>query len=47
VRAALEVLVDHELTRRHERAVAARIRAARFGQVQTVDTFDSVQRRVM
>jgi len=40
VRAALEVLVDHELARRRERTVAARIRAAKFVQVQTVDTFD-------
>jgi DNA replication protein DnaC len=40
VRAALEVLVDHELTRRREQRVAARIKAARFGQVQTVDTFN-------
>jgi DNA replication protein DnaC len=40
VRAALEVLVDHELARRRERAVAARIRAAKFVRVQTVDTFD-------
>jgi DNA replication protein DnaC len=40
VRAALEALVDHELARRSERLVAARIRAAKFVEVQTVDTFD-------
>jgi DNA replication protein DnaC len=40
VRAALEVLVDHELARRSDRAVAARIKAAKFVQVQTVDTFN-------
>ncbi len=40
VRAALEALVDHELARRSERAIAARIQAAKFVQVQTVDTFD-------
>jgi len=40
VRAALEALVDHELARRSDRRVAARIRAARFVQVQTVDTFN-------
>ena len=40
VHAALEALVDHELARRRERASAARIQAAKFVQVQTVDTFD-------
>jgi DNA replication protein DnaC len=40
VRAALEALVDHELARRHERAIAARIQAAKFVQVQTVDSFN-------
>jgi DNA replication protein DnaC len=40
VRAALEALVDHELARRRERTIAARIRAAKFVQVQTVETFD-------
>jgi DNA replication protein DnaC len=40
VRAALETLVDHELARRSDRAVAARIKAAKFVQVQTVDTFN-------
>ena len=47
VRAVLEGLVDRELTRRREQQVAARIKAARFVQVQTADTFNSVQRRVM
>jgi DNA replication protein DnaC len=32
--------VDHELARRTERAIAARIQAAKFVQVQTVETFD-------
>ncbi len=40
VRAALEALVDHELARRSDRAVAARIKTAKFVQVQTVDTFN-------
>ncbi len=40
VQAALEALVDHELARRRERAIAARIQAAKFVQVQTVDSFD-------
>ena len=40
VQAALEALVDHELARRRARAIAARIQAAKFVQVQTVDTFD-------
>jgi hypothetical protein len=43
----LEGLVDRELTRRREQQVAARIKAARFVQVQTADTFNSVQCRVM
>jgi hypothetical protein len=47
VQAVLEALVDHELARRRERLVAARILAAKFVEVQTVDTFNSVQRRVM
>jgi DNA replication protein DnaC len=40
VRAVLEALVDRELARRREHQVAARIQAAKFGQVQTVDTFN-------
>lgn len=40
VRAVLEALVDHELARRRERLVAARILAAKFVEVQTVDTFN-------
>jgi len=40
VREVLEALVDRELARRREQRVAARIKAARFGQVQTVDTFN-------
>ncbi|MBI2001945.1 MAG: ATP-binding protein, partial [candidate division NC10 bacterium] len=40
VRAALETLVDRELARRAERTVAARIKAAKFVQVQTADTFN-------
>lgn len=40
VRAVLEALVDRELARRAERTVAARIKAAKFIQVQTVDTFN-------
>jgi len=40
VRAALEALVDRELARRTEAKVAARIKAAKFGQVQTVETFN-------
>jgi hypothetical protein len=32
--------VDRELARRTEAKVAARIKAAKFGQVQTVDTFN-------
>ena len=40
VREVLEALVDHELARRRERLVAARIRAAKFVEVQTADTFD-------
>ena len=47
VRAVLEALVDRELAQRTEQQVAARIKAARFVQVQTADTFNSVQRRVM
>ena len=47
VRDALEGLVDRELARRSEQKVAARIKAARFVQLQTVETFNSVQRRVM
>jgi crotonobetainyl-CoA:carnitine CoA-transferase CaiB-like acyl-CoA transferase len=47
VRAGLEALADRELARRTEHTVAARIQAAKFVRVQTVDTFDSVQRRVM
>jgi len=40
VRAALEALADQELARRHERTIAARIQAAKFVQVQTLDTFN-------
>jgi DNA replication protein DnaC len=40
VQTALEALVDQELARRRERAIAARIQAAKFVQVQTVDTFN-------
>ena len=40
VERALEALADHELARRRERAITARIQAAKFVQVQTVDTFD-------
>jgi hypothetical protein len=47
VRHVLEELMDRELTRRREQQVAARIKAARFVQLQTVDTFHSVQCRVM
>lgn len=39
VREVLEALVDRELARRSEQKVAARIKAARFVQLQTVDTF--------
>lgn len=37
---ALESLCRAELTQRKERSVAYRIDQARFGQIQTVDTFD-------
>ena len=47
VREVLEQLVDQELARRSEQKVAARIKAARFVQLQTAETFNSVQRRVM
>ena len=40
VREGLEGLVDRELARRSEQKVAARIKAARFVQLQTVDTFN-------
>ena len=39
VRHVLEELVDRELTRRSEQKVAACIKAARFVQLQTVETF--------
>ena len=39
VREVLESLVDRELARRSEQKVAARIKAARFVQLQTADTF--------
>lgn len=39
VREVLGGLVDRELTRRSEQKVAARIKAARFVQLQTVETF--------
>jgi DNA replication protein DnaC len=40
VREVLAALVDRELTRRSEQKVAARIKAARFVQLQTADTFN-------
>lgn len=40
LREALEALVDRELARRSEQKVAARIKAAKFVQVQTADTFN-------
>jgi DNA replication protein DnaC len=40
VREVLEGLVDGELTRRSEQKVAARIKAAKFVQLQTADTFN-------
>jgi DNA replication protein DnaC len=40
VRALLEALVDRELARRTDHKVAARIKAAKFVQLQTVDTFN-------
>lgn len=40
VRAVLEALVDRELARRTDHKVAARIQAAKFVRVQTVDTFN-------
>ena len=40
IRAVLETLADRELARRMERTVAARIQAAKFLRVQTVDTFN-------
>ncbi len=40
VRAVLEALVDRELARRTDHKVAARIQAATFVRVQTVDTFN-------
>ena len=40
MRALLEALADRELARRTERLVAARIAAAKFIRVQTVDPFD-------
>jgi DNA replication protein DnaC len=40
VRALLETLVDRELARRTEHKVAARLKAAKFVQVQTADTFN-------
>ena len=39
-RSLLEALAERELARRMERAVAARIAAAKFVRVQTVETFD-------
>ena len=39
VREVLERLVDQELARRSEQKVAARIKAARFVQLQTAETF--------
>ncbi len=40
LREALEALVDRELARRSEQKVAARIKAARFVQLQTAETFN-------
>jgi len=40
IRAVLEALADRELARRTEHTVAARIAAAKFLRVQTVDTFN-------
>jgi DNA replication protein DnaC len=40
VREVLDALVDRELARRSEQKVAARIKAARFVQLQTADTFN-------
>jgi hypothetical protein len=40
VREVLEGLVDGELTRRSEQKVAARIKAAKFVQLQTAETFN-------
>jgi len=45
VRGVLEALVDCELTRRREQQVAARIKAAKFVQVQTADTFNFEDQR--
>ena len=39
VREVFEQLVDQELARRSEQKVAARIKAARFAQLQTAETF--------
>jgi DNA replication protein DnaC len=47
VRAVLDALAERELARRTEHKVATRLKAAKFVQVQTADTFNSVQRRVM
>ena len=40
VRAVLDALVDRELARRTEHKVAARLKAAKFIQIQTADTFN-------
>jgi DNA replication protein DnaC len=40
IRAVLDALADRELARRTEHTVAARIQAAKFVRVQTVDTFN-------
>ena len=40
LRESLEALVDRELARRSEQKVAARIKAAKFVQVQTADMFN-------
>jgi DNA replication protein DnaC len=40
IRAFLETLVDCELARRTEHQVATRLKAAKFVQVQTADTFN-------
>src|SRR3990172_10263176 len=45
VRAVLEALVDRELARRTDHTVAARIAAAKFLRVQTVDSFNFEDQR--
>jgi DNA replication protein DnaC len=43
----LEALLGAELDERERRTIDRRITEAHFPRVQTVDTFNSVQRRVM